>query len=411
MKKPPNNKPTSPLSKWKARSFFCVLNNVNHLFDKNDTFFDDPRFKEKVRQAVAAFRDKLDKDSYTPEEIVDYLINLWIGDYGVRRSCAINYEIGDNGTHHCHMVLEDKSQCRATAITKLFPTIHVDQTRGTKKDVTAYVEKTGKFEEKHHTVLVPAKFSGDIEGKQGKRNDLEDIQDMLEAGLAPEEIMMTNFSYRRYSKMIRDHYFQLRVEDTPPVREVTVYYHLGESGTGKSYVQAQLMETYGRNQVYVMTDYSTGGFDHYQGELILFLDEFKGNMPFSIFLSLLDKYTNQVHARYANTYALWDTVHIASLFTPESVYYAMVPNIERQRVEDIRQLYRRITYMVYHFKTDDGQYKQVTLETQDYLNYEGDIKDLCQSLHQQDPDTTEYFFKLTQRAVTSNDQEKSNDPN
>lgn len=398
------------LSKLKSRSFFCVLNNVNHLFDKTDTFFDNPKFSNKTREKVQTFRDNLDKDNYTPEEVVDYLIQLWVGDLDIRRSCAINYEIGDNGTHHCHMVLEDKAQARASAIMKVFPTIHIELTRGKKKDVTAYVEKIGKFEEKNHTIVVPARYSGDIEGKQGKRSDLADIQDMLEAGLTPEDIMSSNLAYRRYSKMIKEHFFRLRFEQTPIVKKnLKVYWHTGASGSGKSFYQTQLIENYGRQNVYVVTDYSNGGFDLYQAEPILFLDEFKGNLRFSVFLGLLDIYPNQVHARYANTYALWNTVHITSIYLPNTAYYEMVPS-EYRSIDDIEQLYRRITQLVYHFKTDDGQYKQLLFDRSYYEIYtQAELEAFCQQYHKQDPSKTIYHFIPLQKAATSDDQEESDD--
>ena len=62
--------------------------------------------------------------------------------------CAVNYEIGDNGTHHCHMVLEDKQSFRFSTLQTLYPTIHAEITRGTKEEVLAYFEKSGKHEEK-----------------------------------------------------------------------------------------------------------------------------------------------------------------------------------------------------------------------------------------------------------------------
>lgn len=42
----------------------------------------------------------------SPEEIVEKVIAMWT-DGKPARSCAVNYEIGDSGTPHLHMVLED----------------------------------------------------------------------------------------------------------------------------------------------------------------------------------------------------------------------------------------------------------------------------------------------------------------
>ena len=90
-------------STFRASSFCCVLNNVDKLFDKWSDYFND-RFKDKTKKRINAFRNNLNQDAYTPEEIVDYLMGLWIG-RNETSVCAVNYEIGDNGTHHCHMIL------------------------------------------------------------------------------------------------------------------------------------------------------------------------------------------------------------------------------------------------------------------------------------------------------------------
>ena len=51
-----------------------------------------------------------------------------------------------------------------------------------------------------------------------------------------------------------------------------------------------------------------------------FLDEFKGGMPYGVLLSILDKYKSQIHARYANIFALWNEVYIASIFSHRKHY-------------------------------------------------------------------------------------------
>ena len=56
--------------------------------------------------------------------------------------------------------------------------------------------------------------------QQGKRKDLDIIQEMLEEGLSPEEIMRQNLSYRKFSKMIKEHYYQLQVANAPLVKKM-----------------------------------------------------------------------------------------------------------------------------------------------------------------------------------------------
>lgn len=325
-----------------SRTWFCVLNNPEKFFGE-----------------------------IAPEDMVEKAANLWMT--SDKRSCAINYEIGDKEhTPHMHMVLCDKAKSRFSAVQKLYPTIHIEPMMGKRKDALDYIGKTGKFEEKSHTVVVPAKYYGDIiKNEQGKRNDLERIEQMIADGCTPEEVMEESFAYRKYEKMIRSAFFAKRMKETPVKREVRVYWHTGESGTGKSYCFVKLCELYGEENVYIMTDYQNGGLDLYCGEKYLIMDEFKGNMRFGELLNYLDGYKIQIHCRYANAYALWEEVHITSIYAPDEVYEFMVDSNNRNR-DRVQQLLRRIDRIIYHY-VDHGEYKQYEMDAENYVNY-SDLK-------------------------------------
>ena len=123
-----------------------------------------------------------------------------------------------------------------------------------------------------------------------------------------------------------------------------------------------------------MSDYSnsgSGGLDYYNGEPVLFMDEYKGSLKFSQFLVMLDSYRTQIHCRYANVYALWSEVHITSVYPPEEAYSFMV-DIANRRTDSIAQLLRRLTEVIYHFK-DGKEYKTYELPATEYINY-ADLK-------------------------------------
>lgn len=325
-------------NKDNARSWFCVLNNPSSIFG------DIP-----------------------PQEMVNNAIELWCADKP-QRSCAVNYEIGDTGNHHMHMVLEDPSKVRFSAIKKLFPSIHIEPTRGNKEQAEDYILKRGCFEEKQHTVIVPAVFRGTIKANQGARKDLDIIQELLEQGQTPNDIMDISINYRKYETLIRKQYFRMKQKDAPTQREVKVIWHVGESGCGKSFTYTKLCEEHGKDAVYLLTDYDNGGFDNYCAEEILFMDEFKGNIRFQTLLNYLDKYPVQVHCRYANAYALWTEVHITSVFPPEEAYYSMVDPSMRDK-DKKTQLFRRIETIVYHYQKD-GEYKTFCIPMDEYVDYE-----------------------------------------
>ncbi len=328
-----NNKDT------KSRTWFCVLNNPEQIFGDIE-----------------------------PRECVNKAIERWVNGKP-QRTCAVNYEIGENGTPHLHMVLEDPSTTRFNSVRKLYDgKIHIEPTRGTKKDAEDYIHKRGKFEEKHTTIVVEPVYYGEIKANSGSRSDLYAVQEMIEMGMTPEEIIDTNIIYRRIEPIIKKAYFRKRSKETPPKRDIKVYWHVGNSGVGKSYTYIQLCEEYGEDNVYLLTDYDNGGFDNYMGQPILFMDEFKGSFKFQILLNYLDGYKIQIHCRFSNAYALWNEVHITSVYPPEKAYEFMVDESNR-KTDRIEQLIRRITEIIYHYK-ENGEYKTYAIKSEEYKDYE-----------------------------------------
>ena len=304
-----------------------------------------------------------------PYEMITKASELWLTRES--RGCAINYEISDTNVPHLHFVTYDSRKTRFSAIKKIFPTMHLEPMYGSKYDAIEYIEKKGRFEEKHHTLVVKPQYFGNFQNNtQGRRNDIHDIEKLIEAGYTPNEIMDSNFYYRKYERMIRGAFFSKRSKNVPPKRDVYVYWHTGESGSGKSYTYVSLVHEFGEENVYLMSDYETGGLDMYAAEEILFMDEFKGNLRFQNLLNYLDGYKIQIHCRYANVMALWNTVHITSIYPPDEIYNFMLDNEGRNKQRDrIQQLLRRINTIVYHYKEGDD-YKQYSLPMNEYIDYD-----------------------------------------
>lgn len=320
----------------KSRSWFCVWNNPQ------DTYPD-----------------------LEPNQIAETVLDLWINGHPTRTG-AVAYCISEIGLIHLHMVLEDSNQARFSALKKLFPKAHLEATKGTKEQAEDYINKRGKFIEKGEQVIYVARY-GDIKGAQGQRKDLEIVQDLIEQGYTPSQIMRLNISYRRYEKLIKDAYFDKRERETPLVRDMTVIWHVGKSGTGKTFSIIKLIELYGEDNVYLVTDYDNGGLDKYNGEPVLFLDEFRGQIKYGTLLNMLQGYKQQFHARYTNIIGLWNEVHFSTVLPPEKVYQNMVQ--ENQSIDTLEQLFRRIDYVMYHWKDDTG-YHSFKLPMSKYINYE-----------------------------------------
>ncbi len=327
----------------RARSWFCVLNNpADHGF------------------------------SGTPDEIAEQMKERWITD-NPQRTCAVAFCVSAEGLPHCHAVFEDTKTMRFTAVQKLFPGMHIEVTKGNKDQAEDYINKRGKWQEKGENVLCVVRH-GDIKGCQGQRRDFEIIDDLINQGLTPNEILEKSFSYRRYETMIKRAFFDKRMRETPILRDVKTFFHFGESGSGKTYMYVQLCEKYGADNVYLLTDYGKGGFDNYNGQPILCMDEFRGQIPFSQLMNLLDGYRVQIPCRYSNGYALWIEVHIFTVLPPEMIYKTMVE--ENRGIDTYEQLRRRIDFVVYHHR-ENGEYKTFELPMEKYTNYD-DLRRLAE---------------------------------
>ena len=326
------------MSVEKCRSWFCVWNNPQEEY----------------------------KD-YEPSSMCETVLEIWI-DNDEHRTGAVAYCISEKGLIHLHMVLEDSRQSRFSAIKKAFPKAHIEPTRGCKADAEDYINKRGRFAEKGEKVVYIAS-QGEIKGAQGKRNDLAELQDLLDKGLTPCAIMSLKLEYRRYEKMLRDAFFDKRKAETPLLRDLQVIWHVGESGSGKTYSYIKACEKYGEDEVYLVTDYDNGGLDKYCGEKVLYLDEFRGQIRYSTLLAMLQGYKQQFHARYTNIVGLWNEVHIATVLPPDMVYSNMVS--ENKDVDTMRQLYRRINTIIYHYKDNNGYHAY----EMDFAEYKG-LEDL-----------------------------------
>ncbi len=300
----------------------------------------------------------------TPQEIVDRLCEEWTASNPSRTGAWI-YCISADGLKHIHMVLEDVKAMRFSAIKKSYAIgMHFAPTKGTKEQAEDYINKRGKFEEKGEKIIASSRH-GEIKGCQGHRKELEVIEELLSSGKNPREIMDMSLSYRRHEDIIVSAYRDKRRKEVGHMRKVNVVWHFGKSGSGKSYFSNSLIEKYGLDSVYFMTDYGNGCFDSYMCQPVLFMDEYRGQFPYSALLTILDEYVSEVHARYHNAPTLWNELHITSVYTPDEIFRRNVQDSSERSVETFEQLRRRINTIMYHWK-DDAGFHQFPLPMSEY---------------------------------------------
>ena len=313
-----------------------------------------------------------------PEDVVERVLDDWMA-ICPSGSCAATYCISSSGMPHLHLVLEDVKAMRFSFLKNNYPPCrdggsHIEPTKGSKEQAEDYLEKRGKFSEKGESVLYKSQ-RGEIKANRGKRRDLELIGDMLEAGYTPSQILNQSIAYRQYEDIIKSAYFDKQKAKVPFIRPVTVYYHVGLSGSGKSFTAQKLINKYGEDKVFFVAQYDNGFLDSYCAEPILFLDELRGSsIKYSDLLSMLDEHKTSFHARYHNVVGLWNEVHITSILPPEKLYGNMVEN--NKEYDTLQQLLRRISFVVYHWHDANG-YHEFSCSRGSYVDYDTLISVAC----------------------------------
>lgn len=339
------------MSNFVCKSTFCVINNPEYeiTYKHNEK---GELVKDDNGQPVILEQIPTEYHGFTPQQICDDVLNKWISD-GENHTGAVLYCESALGLKHLHCVFESKSTFRPLVVLKrLFPKIHIEVTKGTKKDVEDYINKVGKFEEKGEKIVAKSQI-GEIVGCQGKRTDLtppDKLHELIyDLGKTPSEILDEFPNAYKQEGILNKMYYRKRYRETPIERDVNVSWLCGATGTGKSYKYVELCEDYGEENVYRVCDYKAP-FDNYNGQDVLFIEEYRGAFPLPVFLILLDKYKSDVHARYTNALSLWTKVYITSPCTPYEIYtqYKDTSN----GYDNLSQLYRRINSIVYCSKIE-----------------------------------------------------------
>lgn len=323
--------------------------------------------------------------NYIVNRIKSYIDNSTI----IKGKTSVYYcftiEIGKKGeTPHAHVFFCFENGRCGNSIKKIFPTSHIDYCGGSNQSIKDYVFKLGKWEnsEKEETRINGTQYENSElpeERGQGSRSDLDTIKELIDSGKTPREILEINPNNYKFDKYIGEMFYDKRLKETPMKREVDVVIHTGVAGSGKSNVLTTLPE----EKLFIGADYSSALFDNYEAQEILFLDEFRGQIPYNQLLIILDGYKMPVHARYYNKYALWTNVHITSVIPFEEWYCN--DNIR----DTFEQLKRRVSKITYHFMVDsnnvfipnkieylrthkksDIRYYEYTIDSEQYTNYE-----------------------------------------
>lgn len=269
------------------------------------------------------------------------------------KSCiywCMSDEVGlDEQTPHTHIFMAFSSVVRFSTLLNRFEGAHFEMCKGTSQQNRDYVYKEGKYKGS-------AKEDTRIEGtqeewgtmpveRQGKRNDLEDLFDMVRSGMSDYDILetspeyMLNISQIQQTRLVVD---QERYRTT--FRELDVTYICGFTGTGKT---RYVMEKYGYENVYRVTNYKHP-FDSYKGQDVLLFDEFRSSLLLGDMLKYLDGYPVDLPCRFSDKHACYTKVY----FTTNVCLFEQYTDVQRKELETWNAFLRRIHHV--HVYDKDG---------------------------------------------------------
>lgn len=323
---------------------------------------------------------------YIIDRVKNYIDNSTIIKGKTNVYYCFSLEVGKQGeTPHLHIYFQFENGRVGNTIKGIFPTAHIDYCGGSNTSIRDYVFKTGKKwegSEKEETRIDGVQYENSElpeERGQGSRSDLDTIKELIDNGKTPREILEMNPNNYKFDKYIGEMFYNKRLKETPMKRDVNVIVHVGVAGSGKTNVLTKLNE----EKLFIGADYSSALFDNYEGQEVLFLDEFRGQIPYNQLLLILDGYKVPIHARYYNKYSLWNDVHITSVIPFEEWY-------DNDNIRDtFEQLKRRVSMITYHFMTDCNNvfipdkieysrthdksqimYHEYTINAEQYVDYE-----------------------------------------
>ena len=179
--------------------------------------------------------------------------------------------------------------------------------------------------------------------EDGERTDLTDIMRDIENDISFYDLSKKHgnrfIRVMKWAKEYRQAYLENKYKRQ--FRKMKVYYIYGSAGVGKtSYVYSK----HGYDDVYRTTNYEFGWIDDYNGEKILFLDEFRSSFKISEILDYLDGQPLRKRGRQFNRVACYDTVYIVSSIPLNEQY----KKIQENEPKFWAAFLRRIT-AVYNF--------------------------------------------------------------
>lgn len=228
-------------------------------------------------------------------------------------------EVGECGTPHLQGYIEFSSNRKLNRLKReISERAHWERRRGNKEQAAYYCKKDGDVFEK-----------GTIStSNQGRRNDLEEVSQMVREGKGMKDIVevCSSFQSMRFAENL------LKYKEAKRNWKPEVKWYYGETGTGKT--KRAMEET---NDPYI-SGKNLKWWEGYDAHEDVIIDDFRRDFcTFHELLRILDRYEYRVEVKGGSRQLLAKRIIITSCHHPRDVYDTR---------EDIGQLIRRIDEII-----------------------------------------------------------------
>ena len=240
-------------------------------------------------------------------------------------------ELSKTGYRHYQMLVAAApgSTIRFSTMKKALPKAHLEPARDAQAMLQYCTKEKTRVEGSEP--LVKGDRWDSIPSTKGHRSDLERIQErIMESDISLVELYNEIPKAAQFNRMCESLvYARDSKKWGRKMRNVETTVLIGETGTGKT---TWVYETFNPEDICHISHYRNGNYDAYNGEKVLVLDEFNGQIPIEELLRLLDKFPLKLACRYADKQARFEQVVILSNVEPWK-WYPKAPTSQKQALQ------------------------------------------------------------------------------
>lgn len=274
-----------------------------------------------------------------------YCFTFWCDDHYVDINTArVRYyvyqqEVSKEGATHLQGYMQLTEPLTFMQVKKLFghekwETVHLAPARGSTKQNREYCTKVTNKDGSPARSENSEVFEYGIPIAEGQnKGSILDAAVMLKNGASMEEVE-EQFPgvVTLHREKLATNLMMRKKRQAAAFRSVYVEVRYGDAGTGKTH---SVMADYGKESVFKKSASSGKWWNLYNGEPVLLLDEFYGQIQLPILLGILDGYELQLEIKGGMTYAEWTHVVITSNIPMEQWY----PDA---KADQLKALYDRV---------------------------------------------------------------------